>query len=256
MRERVEHQIQSVGLTDTGLKRVVNEDSILTRDDESLWMVADGMGGHVGGRWASQQVRDALASLALSHDFETDIERIRDTVSTASAAIAAEGESIGTQMGTTVAILHVSGARFAILWAGDSRVYLHRLGQIRLLTTDHTSVQQMVDLGLLTQDEASVHPQRHILSRAVGVEQNLQLDLIVDKVQHNDRFLLCSDGLTAVVSVPEIAERMAIASLTDAADSLLELTLARGAPDNVTIIAVSCTGQGEFAKNVRHAEVR
>jgi serine/threonine protein phosphatase PrpC len=236
----IEFCSHAAGVTNVGLVRRANEDSILLRDDASLWTVADGMGGHHGGKWASEQVRDALDRVVLTGDFDTNLQRIEEAVRAANAAIASEGENTGAQMGTTVVILHVLGSQFAIFWAGDSRVYLCRQGEVYLLTTDHTQVQDMVDCGLITVEEARRHPDKHILSRAVGAVPEIELDLIVDTIEPHDMFLLCSDGLTAVVSDPEIGERIKGASPKAATDDLLELVLSRGAPDNVSLIAVAC----------------
>jgi serine/threonine-protein phosphatase Stp1 len=232
-------QLQAAGVTDVGLRRQANEDSILLRDDVSLWAVADGMGGHQGGQWASEQVRAALERLVLTEDFDDNFRKIGQTVHAANAAIDAAGQKAGAVMGTTVAILHSLGSRFAIFWAGDSRVYLHRQGQLCRMTTDHTQVQELIDSGLLTPQEAQVHPSRHILSRAVGAAPVLTLDAIVDELEVHDRFLLCSDGLTGVVSESEISEHMQKVPPNEAAEALLKLTLARGAPDNVTIVVVA-----------------
>ena len=112
-------------------------------------------------------------------------------------------------MGSTVAALIVQEGFFSVLWVGDSRVYLFRDGTLHQLSRDHTQVQEMVDSGLLTPDEAKTHPMSHVLARAVGVQASLELDVIVDEAGVGDRFLLCSDGLTARVSPEEIAAAMA-----------------------------------------------
>jgi serine/threonine protein phosphatase PrpC len=233
-------QFQAEGVTDVGLRRAANEDSILVRNEVSLWAVADGMGGHQGGKWASEQVRAALESLVLTEEFDENFRKIEQTVHAANGAIEAAAQKAGAVMGTTVAILHCLGQRFAIFWAGDSRIYLYRQGQLLQITTDHTQVQELVDAMVITPQEAKVHSSRHILSRAVGVSSNLTLDAVVDQLEPDDRFLLCSDGLTGVVSDQEIGDELKTNSPSEAAKNLLQLVLARGAPDNVTIIVVAC----------------
>jgi serine/threonine protein phosphatase PrpC len=228
------------GVTDVGLRRAANEDALLLRDDVSLWTVADGMGGHKNGQWASAQVKAALEGLMLTDDFEANFRRIEEAVHAANATIAEAGEEARSPMGTTVAILHCVGSRFAIFWAGDSRVYLQRDGELCQMTTDHTHVQDLVDKGVITPEEAAVHPNKHILSRAVGAERHLVLDAIVDQIEPNDTFLICSDGLTGVVSDTEIRERVSRYAPEEAVKDLLKLVLERGAPDNVTIVAVAC----------------
>jgi serine/threonine protein phosphatase Stp1 len=127
-----------------------------------------------------------------------------------------------------------------VLWVGDSRVYLYRDGLLHQLSKDHTQVQEMVEAGLLTPEEARTHPMSHVLARAVGVESSLEIDVIVDEAQVRDSFLICSDGLTARVGPDEIAAAMAGAQPQVTASSLVELCLERGAPDNVTAVAVAC----------------
>ena len=232
-------------VTDAGMKRDANEDSMMLREDASLWMVADGMGGHHAGGWASGQLREALEKLELTDDFDLNFSRIDSAVHAANAVILAQSEKSGTVSGSTVAILHCCGPRFAILWAGDSRVYLHRQGELYRMTTDHSEVQEMVEAGLITDEQAARHPRRNILTRAVGVDPKLKLDAIVDQLEANDKFLLCSDGLSTVVSDEEIRDGLEADSPEETtAQKLLRLTLSRGAPDNVTVIAIGCNPEG------------
>ena len=143
-------------------------------------------------------------------------------------------------MGSTVVALYLNGARFACIWAGDSRIYLLRDGVLHRMTRDHTQVEEMVERGLLTPEQAKGHPMSHVLSRAVGVQDVLDLDAVSDQAQARDIFLLCSDGLSGVVTEEEICEHLAHLPREAACNKLLELVLARGAPDNVTLIAVAC----------------
>ena len=234
-------RVRSASATHTGGVRKVNEDSLLERGEAAVWSVADGMGGHENGQWASQIVVAALAGVPLTGaDLASDIAAIAAAIQEANATIFNTAREAGVQMGSTVAVLHVAGDRFACAWAGDSRAYLMRDGALHRLTVDHTQVQEMVERGLLTPEEAVRHPMSHILARAVGVEAELVLDAVSDAVRPRDVFLLCSDGLTGVVSDPEIAERLAQSPVDAACRRLIELVLSRGAPDNVTVVAVSC----------------
>ena len=140
-------------------------------------------------------------------------------------------------MGATVVALVVRGDEFAVLWAGDSRAYLHRDGQLIQLTRDHTQVQEMIDRGLLDPADAEDHPMKHVLSRAVGVQDSLAIDAVRDRAQTQDLFLLCSDGLYGVVGEAEIARILSERGIA-AADALVEASLAGGAPDNVTVSLV------------------
>jgi serine/threonine protein phosphatase PrpC len=143
-------------------------------------------------------------------------------------------------MGTTVAILHVYGENFAAFWAGDSRVYLLREQQLFRLTKDHSQVQELVDAGVLDSAGADRHPARNVLTRAVGTTPDLSLDAVVDKIEADDLFLLCSDGLTTVVNDHEIAAALSLPRLESAIQKLATMTMQRGAPDNFSIICVAC----------------
>jgi serine/threonine protein phosphatase PrpC len=233
-------RIKAAGSTNVGLVRSANEDSMVLREDAGVWVVADGMGGHENGQWASNAIIDAVGQTSFSGNFDADVTALADAVHAANARIHDTAVSRGGRMGSTVVALHMSGDRFACLWAGDSRIYLLRGGELYRLTRDHTQVQELVDRQLMTPEEADHHPMSHVLSRAVGVQAELQLDVISDTALPRDVFLLCSDGLTGVVSDPEIAERLSTLSIEAACRRLTELVLARGAPDNVTMVAVAC----------------
>lgn len=228
------------GVSDVGLKRKANEDSLVERPDINLWAVADGMGGHKNGRWASTTIAEALKGLSVRGEFDADVSAVADAIHAANRQIYQAGQAEGASMGSTVVALLLNGRRFAVLWAGDSRIYLQRGGELHRLTHDHTQVQGMVDAGLLTEAEAAHHPMSHVLTRAVGVDAELELDGVADEAEAGDVFLLCSDGLHGVVTEDEIGAALAKVQPAAAADLLLQLCLSRGAPDNVTIAVVAC----------------
>jgi serine/threonine-protein phosphatase Stp1 len=232
-------RLEASGLSHEGLVRVANEDSMLQRDDLGLWVVADGMGGHEGGRFASTTVVAALSALDPATTGDAMLDAASRAVHSANQTIFEAG-SAGHRMGTTVAALVVHEEQFTCFWAGDSRVYLLRDSRLFRLTRDHTQVQDMVEAGLLSPEEAATHPMSHVLSRAVGVEADLQLEAVRDVVRPRDVFLLCSDGLYGVVSDAEIADHLARYDPASACRLLVDQVLARGAPDNVTVIAVVC----------------
>jgi serine/threonine protein phosphatase PrpC len=228
----------SAAATHVGTVRTLNEDAWLDRPDLGLWAVADGMGGHEGGEVASAAVVDALdtvSSFATAYAF-------RDAV--AQALIEANSKLVdlsadrGT-MGSTVVSLLAHEAHYACLWAGDSRAYLYRAGALKRLTRDHSLVQEMVDAGAISEESARRHPRSNVITRAVGAGEQLEVESVFGPIQAGDRFLLCSDGLTAVVTDREIAEHMIRAPLEAAAERLLDQALARGAPDNVTLVLVA-----------------
>lgn len=233
-------RFKTTAVTHPGLVRSANEDSHLAREEVGVWVVADGMGGHANGQWASTAVVGAVGSAVMQNNFDADVANIADAIQQANGLIFATSEEQGARMGSTTVALYLCGDQFACIWAGDSRIYLLREGVLHQLTRDHTQVTEMVDRGLLTPEEAAHHPMSHVLSRAVGVQDVLELDAVSDTAQPRDVFLLCSDGLSGVVSDAEIAERLSAFSCDVACSRLLELVLARGAPDNVTMIAVAC----------------
>ncbi len=230
----------TTSVTHPGLIRSANEDSFLSREDAGVWVVADGMGGHANGQWASTAVVGAVGALSLTGDFDTDVSAVADAIQRSNTLIYSTSLEQGARMGSTTVALYMAGDRFACIWAGDSRIYLLRAGVLHQMTRDHTQVAEMLDRGMLTPEEAAHHPMSHVLSRAVGVQEVLDLDAVSDTAAPRDIFLLCSDGLSGVLSDEEIRERLSSLPCDVACNRMLELVLARGAPDNVTMIAVAC----------------
>lgn len=232
-------RIESVALTHQGCVRTNNEDSLLERQAAGLWVVADGMGGHEHGEWASGEIASQLGRISVPYDFDAACHAVAGAIHAANAVVFEESEKRGQQMGSTVVALHISGRQFAIFWVGDSRIYLMRGGELIRLTKDHTQVQEMVDRGLLSDQEAADHPMGHMLARAVGVQAQVEVDVIIDEVEAGDIFLLCSDGLTGPVGDDDIAAILNAGAQVPAAQKLVEVTLERGAPDNVTVAVVT-----------------
>jgi serine/threonine protein phosphatase PrpC len=224
--------------THQGQVRDHNEDGWFAAEGQGLWAVADGMGGHENGEWASGVVVAALGKLQLDGEFEHCCEQIAEALHEANTEIQAESSANGKQMGTTAVVLFVRGSRFAVLWVGDSRAYLLRDGTLHQISKDHTQVQEMVDLGMLEADQVNVHPMRHVLARAIGVTAEIQVDVIIDEIDPGDTFLLASDGLHCCVGDDTIARVLAGASLDAVTNDLVNESLDHGAPDNVTVVAV------------------
>lgn len=227
----------SVG-SHVGCVRQNNEDCFCDAPGFNLWAVADGMGGHERGEWASAAIVSALGGLGPLDDFDEACLAIAGAIHQANGEIFREASAREIQMGSTVVALHVNGRRFCVLWVGDSRAYLMRGGTLYQLSKDHTQVQDMVDRGVMQPEEAESHPMAHVLARAVGVQAEVEVDVIADTIEPGDVFLLCSDGLTGRLTDPEIAEVLALRSHEEARDRLIGLTLERGAPDNVTVAIV------------------
>jgi len=226
-------------ITHVGRVRTANEDNLVLRPEFGIWAVADGMGGHENGALASATVAASLAAIGTASSAPDLLARLEDGVLKANAElrrqIAARG---GAPMGSTLAVLLVHERHFACVWSGDSRIYLVRDGRITQISRDHTEVQDMVEKGLLSPEEAQRSPRRHIITRAIGVHDQPELDLENGELAGGDVFVLCSDGLTEHVGDDEILRAAGQAGAQAACDALLALTLERGARDNVTVVIV------------------
>ncbi len=221
---------RSAGATDVGRQRSVNQDCFIDRADVGLWAVADGLGGHRDGDVASRMVCDALADVLPDAGFEDLIASVAERIQAVNSHLvrAAEQATEDVRCGSTVVTLLTRGTRCAVLWAGDSRAYRVRDGQLRQLTRDHAP------------DEAAPAANGHhsnTITRAVGAEPTLTLDVFRERVAPGDRFLLCSDGLTRVVDETCIEQWMR-QDIDAAVHGLIDATLDAGAPDNVTVLVV------------------
>jgi serine/threonine protein phosphatase Stp1 len=224
--------------THVGLKRKINEDSILVETERGLWVVADGMGGHEAGEVASAMVVDALRALPRTGDIDQLAASADEALSATNRELIrlAQSNGLGKSIGTTVVGLAISDGQFRCFWSGDSRGYRLRDGMISRVTRDHSLVQQLVDSGILKEEEAELHENSSVITRAVGVAEQFSVDVVGGETQAGDLFLLASDGLTRVVNDREIAIELERSTPEQAADNLLQMVLERGAPDNVSII--------------------
>ena len=232
--------VTSSSATHTGMVRQVNEDSFISRDDIGLWAVADGMGGHQAGDIASQQVVSSLGAVPTSTDIAELLHASRMALGSAnSKLISMDGDYDSRRVpGSTVVVLLIIDDRAAIAWAGDSRIYRLRNGQAEQITRDHSHVQELVDQHLISPEEAESHPMANVITRAIGIEEPLDLDVLHLDVMEGDRFLLCSDGLSRLLSLQEIQNLMLTSVLEEAVQTMIHTALVRGAPDNVTVVLV------------------
>ena len=228
---------------DIGRVREKNDDSILV--DPPLYIVADGMGGHRGGDVASQLALETIEELA-SEGRGT----LPDHVRGANRAVwdrSVEDERL-SGMGTTLTAAQVDGATALIAHVGDSRAYLLREGKLRQLTTDHTLVERMVKSGEITEAEADVHPHKNVLTRALGTDEEVEVDEDTIALLDGDRLLLCSDGLTGMVTEDQI---QAILENSDqpqqAADRLVKAANRAGGIDNISVVVLAAVGEGDEA---------
>ncbi|MCI4678284.1 protein phosphatase 2C domain-containing protein [Rhodoblastus acidophilus] len=229
----------SAAATHVGLVRERNEDSMIALPEVGLWAVADGMGGHQAGAYASACVTDALAKIEPAPDVEALARAGRERIVEANAQIFAFSRKVaGGVAGATVAALFAADRRVACLWCGDSRIYRVRDGAIEQLTHDHTELQEYIDRGALAREEADHWPNRNVLTRAIGVAETPQLDAAFGDLRPDDTFVVCSDGLTIHVSDAEIQSALRGRAARAGCDHLVELALSRGGKDNVSVIVV------------------
>jgi serine/threonine protein phosphatase PrpC len=224
----------SSGITDTGRLRPSNQDALVERSDACLWAVADGMGGHRDGDVASRMVCEGFQGFQSHSTLEDSIDDLRQRMSDVNTRLyaAAIRPVDPVQSGSTVVMMVAQRTSCAILWAGDSRAYRLRQGKLVQLTNDHTWAAE-----LHLHDELGGEAD-HAITRAVGGESTLLLDVRRERVRLGDRFLLCSDGLTRELTSERIAELLGEGDVQQCAKGLINATLAHGARDNVTVIVI------------------
>ncbi|QYE35370.1 protein phosphatase 2C domain-containing protein [Polymorphobacter sp. PAMC 29334] len=232
-------RFDSAGRTDVGKVRALNEDRYVDRPLIALWAVADGMGGHQAGEVASGMLADALEAIGPPDSGYAYLDGVQDAVERVNRALVAHAaiSTPGSVIGSTIVVLIAYAGHYACLWAGDSRVYLLRDKRLEQITRDHSMVQELLDSGALARRDVKNFGKSNIITRAVGVNDRLALDLHQGPILDGDVFLLCSDGLTNFVDDAEIAAELRRPA-RDAAESLIALTLSRAAKDNVTVVVV------------------
>jgi len=231
---------ECVSRTHVGCRRKVNEDALTVRTDRGLWAVADGMGGHEAGDVASSKVSEALLRLPIVYGLDEMVEAAVQALRRVNEELIelASSSDIKRRIGSTVVGLAIAGDQYRCFWAGDSRAYRIRDGEIEQVSRDHSMVQDLVDAGLLAPADAENHPNANIITRAVGVSEDLKVDIVQGDARRGDLFLLASDGLTRLVDNKELVAVLTAQNPEAAADQLIETSLARGAPDNVTLVIV------------------
>ncbi len=228
---------RSVARTHVGAIRVVNEDRLFNAANDGLWAIADGMGGHANGDVAAEITVGALARL-VGQALPICLGSIAGALDEANGLVLDLTPDRHRKSGSTVAGLLIDGTDAVVFWAGDSRVYRSRDGRLDLLTHDHRVVQDLIDAGTLSPEQARRHPNASVISRAVGGGPTLDLASCTDAARAGDIYLLCSDGLSDLVDPEAIAT---IIGEDDgvAADALVALALATGGTDNISLIIVS-----------------
>ncbi len=221
----------------TGVLRTVNEDSILVRTDIGLWAVADGMGGHAAGDLASSSITQALSEIRASDCLNSLLNSVDDTVVEVNRSLRAHARlhNNGKTIGSTVVAFLSSDKVGVSIWAGDSRLYRLRGNKLEQITRDHNPIADLLDDGLIT-EQTALAKETNIITRAVGGQENLVLDVVVFDVEPQDTFLLCSDGLYRELGFDEIADMMSVDNLHRCSQHMLRVCLERGARDNVSLI--------------------
>jgi serine/threonine-protein phosphatase Stp1 len=225
--------------THVGRVRDVNEDSILALPDDGIWVVADGMGGHEGGDFASQAIIELIAMIPSGLDPRTRMTAVRDAIRQAHANVRREGDRRGHQtIGSTVVAIVLARENFVAFWVGDSRLYRLRDGELQMLSSDHSAVAPMVESGQLTWDQAEKLPDSNVITRAVGVGDSINISKVRGHVSSGDRFLLCSDGLSKYFGFTALRDVLANTPMETVTDKLLEAALEAGGADNISIIVI------------------
>lgn len=246
-------KIASCGITDIGRKRQKNEDSYLVNDKIQLYIVADGMGGHAGGEFASKIAvstveeiikgdapKDIEASYFYAESKESEEGKLRRAITQAGSKIvqrAIEDPDL-RGMGTTATVLYFDDSKAYVAHVGDSRAYCVRNGEIIQITEDHSLVNEQLKSGLITEEEAKTHQLKNIITRSVGVQEEVEVDTIVWDVINDDSYVLCSDGLSNMLQNHEILAYVGQYPTEEAARKLVDLANERGGDDNITMIIV------------------
>ena len=232
--------IRTGAMTHVGVVRSRNEDSLLTLPEAGVWVVADGMGGHEAGDFASQTIVEHLATIGRPASAADLQARFLDRLQLAHQKILGHARLTGNAPGATLAALLICEGSFAAIWAGDSRVYLLRQGQFSQVTEDHSEVNELLRRGALTPEQAASWPRKNVITRAIGIGATPDPELRHGVLMPGDSFLICSDGLTEHVRDDEMAGLLARQNAQSACDALVGLTLERGARDNVSVVVVQC----------------
>ncbi|QQR79654.1 MAG: Stp1/IreP family PP2C-type Ser/Thr phosphatase [Deltaproteobacteria bacterium] len=248
-------KVEYFGLTDVGRKREKNEDSLFVSGELGLFMVADGMGGHLGGEFASriavktisetieQLLKDPEATLSLNLGFDRSDygEMLKYAIRVASYRIFEEASKNPNLrgMGTTTVALLIQNGKGYIAHVGDSRTYLVHEKSIKQLTNDHSLVAEQLRAGFITQDEVKNHKFRNIITRSVGFQSEVEIDLLVRDIESGDRFVLCSDGLTNMVENQDIEKLTSKSDPKTACQELISLANKNGGDDNISVVIVN-----------------
>ncbi|MCP4430336.1 MAG: serine/threonine-protein phosphatase [Gammaproteobacteria bacterium] len=240
---------RSEDLTNVGLVRDLNEDSVLSESHKNLWAVADGMGGYEAGNVASQMVVASLTQIKAIQSLNEWVNKVEDNLIDVNQRILEYADIMldGRTLGSTVVSLSIKGRVGVCLWAGDSRLYRLRNKKLMQLSRDHSQIQEQIQQGYMTAEQAENHPDSNVITRAVGAHRQLYVDINVFSAQLGDVFLLCSDGLYNMVNKEVLIEVLISLPIEEAIETLMQLALDAGGIDNISIILVKGE-QGRFSR--------
>jgi protein phosphatase len=235
---------QSAARSDVGKVRKVNEDALLSLNEQRLWAVADGMGGHAAGDVASKAVVDALRAIKLRPEkLSAYVDTVDDTLQSVNQQLRSLGQKQGglRTIGSTVICLLALNNYIAYVWAGDSRVYRLRGDELKQLNKDHSEVQRLLDEGIITAEQGETHPSANTITKAIGAATDVFVEVGIDRVEPGDIYLLCSDGLYREITLEQIATTLKRGDIEWSGDRLLQLVLSNKAADNVSFIIAKPT---------------
>lgn len=251
-------KIKSFGLSDVGKRREKNEDSFLIREEMGLYVVADGMGGHLGGNIASKMAVDTIFEVMAELEDDPDMtlqdggvvrageyqSHLRYAVRLASKRVyqrALENKAL-RGMGTTVVVLFFRNNKAYIAHVGDSRAYRIRGNEMIQITKDHSLVGEQIRAGLITEEEARTHRLKNVITRSVGFQEGVDADIDIRVVREGDRFLLCSDGLTNMIRNEDIRDIVVANDVENGCRRAVDIANERGGDDNITILLSEVVG--------------
>lgn len=230
----------SSAATHCGAVRNMNEDAFLNRDNDGLWVVADGMGGHDAGEVASAMITATLARVDVEQPLPDLVDALEDSLLEVHQKIRTYSRTHceGRTMGSTVVSLLLRESVGVCLWAGDSRLYRYRDHRLQQVSDDHSQVNEMLARGMITAEEARHHPASNVITRAVGASETLYVDITLVELRRGDVYLLCSDGLYGAISEGNMVRHLRNPDMESCTQGLIEDALKAGARDNVTVVTV------------------
>lgn len=228
----------SAGATDVGCVRQVNEDTFLNSPDAGLWVVADGMGGHAAGDYASGLIVRALQDVKAPSDADAFLDDVEQRLVEVNRRLFERSIEAERTMGSTVAAVLAYQQYFVALWAGDSRVYRRSDRGLEQITRDHSQVEELVAMGEITREDARDHPMSNVITRAVGGARRLRLEARMQPIEDGDRVLVCSDGLFKDLTDEDIDRLLAEGDPRESCTRLIDEALIRGGGDNITAVVI------------------